>query len=67
MKKVVEVNTIAHFQTILLVLNKMIKRNHGHIVTISSVAGYLPSAGLADYNASKYGAVGIHEALSMEL
>lgn len=36
----------------------MIERDHGHIITMSSCAGLLPSAGLADYNASKYGVVG---------
>lgn len=45
----------------------MIKRDHGHIVSISSAAGYLPGPGLADYNASKFGVVGFHEALCGEL
>ena len=67
MAKTLEVNTTAHYATILEVFNKMVARDHGHIITISSVAGYLPSGGLADYNASKYGAVGIHEATTLEL
>lgn len=45
----------------------MIERNKGHIVTISSVAGYLNSPGLIDYNASKFGARAIHESLTLEL
>ena len=45
----------------------MIKKNHGHIVTIASVAGFSGSPRLVDYTASKFGAVGLHEALTMEL
>lgn len=67
MSKTLEVNTTAHFATILEVFDKMVKRDKGHIVTISSCAGFLPAAGLADYNGSKYGAVGIHESITLEL
>lgn len=66
-KKTLEINTISHFKTISLVLNKMINRNHGHIVTISSSAAYIPVSGCTDYNASKYAVLGMHEALSIEL
>lgn len=45
----------------------MVKRNHGHIVSICSAAGYLPVTQISAYNTSKYGVLGIHEALSMEL
>ena len=58
MAKTIEVNTIAHIYTTKNVINKMIARDHGHIVTISSCAGYLPGSGLVDYVASKYGVVG---------
>lgn len=45
----------------------MISKNHGHIITIASAAGLFGTAGLVDYCASKFGAVGIHESLTMEL
>ncbi len=45
----------------------MISKNHGHIITLASGAGLFGVAGLVDYCASKFGAVGIHESLSMEL
>ena len=57
MAKVVEVNASAHFFTTSNVFKKMIARNSGHIVTVASVAGYLPSAFLLDYCTSKSGAV----------
>ena len=45
----------------------MIAKNRGHIITISSSAGLFGVAGLMDYCASKFGAVGIHESLASEL
>jgi len=45
----------------------MMTLNHGHIVTISSIAGRSPTARLVDYCASKYGALGLHESLAVEL
>ena len=40
----------------LAVLPKMIEKNQGHIVTISSAAGVVGVPGLADYSASKHAA-----------
>ena len=45
----------------------MMERNHGHIVTIASIAGVIAAANLTDYCASKFAAVGFTEALSIEL
>ena len=45
----------------------MLAKNHGHIITIASGAGLFGTAGLVDYCASKFGAVGIHEAVVSEL
>ncbi len=45
----------------------MIANNRGHILTIASSAGIFGVAGLMDYCASKYGAVGLHESLTSEL
>ena len=45
----------------------MLARNHGHIVSIASIAGHVGVAGLCDYCSSKFGAVGFDEALHMEL
>jgi len=60
------VNTIAHFWTVKAFLPGMIERNDGHIVTIASAAGLVGVRGLADYCASKFGAVGFDEALRMD-
>ena len=45
----------------------MIDRNSGHIVTIASMAGHIGTAGLTDYCASKFGAVGFNESLRYEM
>lgn len=45
----------------------MIAKNHGHIITIASAAGLFGGPGMLDYCASKFGAVGIHEALTSDL
>ena len=42
-------------------------KNHGHIVTIASGAGLFAAPDLVDYCASKYGAVGIHSSITLEL
>lgn len=45
----------------------MKEKNHGHVITIASSAGLFGVASLMDYCGSKFGAVGIHEALASEL
>ena len=45
----------------------MMERNHGHIVSIASIAGFAPCNGMTDYCASKYAAVGFNDALELEL
>lgn len=67
MIKTMEVNTISHFWTLKAFLGSMLKKNHGHIVTVASLAGHIGSPRLIDYTASKFGAVGLHEALALEL
>jgi len=62
-----DVNTTAHFWTLKAFLPAMKSANHGHIVTIASTAGMFGVAGLSDYCASKYGALGLTESLKMEL
>ncbi|CAB0028512.1 unnamed protein product [Trichogramma brassicae] len=48
-------------------LKEMMRENHGHIVTIASVAGLLGTYNCTDYSATKFAAVGYHESLFTEL
>jgi len=67
MQKTMDVNINAHFWLSKSVLPSMLERNHGHVVTIASLAGIFGVTGLADYCASKFAAVGFDESLRMEL
>nr|XP_022916264.1 estradiol 17-beta-dehydrogenase 11-like [Onthophagus taurus]XP_022916265.1 estradiol 17-beta-dehydrogenase 11-like [Onthophagus taurus] len=62
-----EVNAISHFWTTKAFLPKMIQNQHGHIVTIASMAGHTGTKKLVDYCSSKFAAVGFDEALRVEL
>ena len=66
-KLTMDVNTTAHFWTIKGFLPDMIKYNKGHVCTIASGAGLSGMAGLMDYCASKFGAVGLSESLYFEM
>jgi all-trans-retinol dehydrogenase (NAD+) len=66
-QKTIDINITAHFWAVKAFLPEMIKDNCGHIVTISSGAGLIGTAGLADYSASKFAVFGFNEALRMEL
>jgi all-trans-retinol dehydrogenase (NAD+) len=65
--KTLQVNTIAILSTIREFLPGMIINKKGHIVTIASMAGLAGTPGLADYCASKSGAIAIDESLRIEL
>ena len=45
----------------------MVENNHGMIVTVASIAGYITAPSLVDYAASKSAAVSFHEGLASEL
>jgi short-subunit dehydrogenase len=45
----------------------MIAKNHGMIVTVASLAGYVSAPSMVDYAASKASAVTFHEGLAAEL
>ena len=45
----------------------MIEKNHGHIITVASVMGITGARNMADYSASKFGAIGFSESLRQDL
>lgn len=45
----------------------MMEKNHGHIVSVASIAGLVGAYQLTDYCSSKFAAVGLEEALRLEL
>ncbi|KAG8593632.1 hypothetical protein GDO81_000910 [Engystomops pustulosus] len=66
-EKTFDVNILAHFWITKSFLPAMMKKNYGHIATVASVCGHVGLTYLVDYCASKFGAVGFHECLTVEL
>jgi all-trans-retinol dehydrogenase (NAD+) len=66
-RKVFEVNTIAHFLMVREFLPAMVKKNHGHVVTIASMASFITIPQSVDYACTKASALAFHEGLSLEL
>jgi len=66
-RQTVDVNTLAHFWTLKAFLPGMIKEKAGHVVTVSSVMGFVGASRVADYVASKFALIGLHESLRYEL
>ncbi|KAK2812639.1 hypothetical protein FQN50_001285 [Emmonsiellopsis sp. PD_5] len=60
-------NLLAPFLLTKEFLPNMIKHNHGHIFSVSSMSAFIPPAQLADYAASKAGLVAFHESMALEL
>ncbi|XP_062055876.1 17-beta-hydroxysteroid dehydrogenase 13 [Lepus europaeus] len=65
--KTFEVNILGHFWITKALLPSMMKKNHGHIVTVASVCGHGVIPYLIPYCSSKFAAVGFHRALTSEL
>lgn len=61
------VNAVAPFLVTKAFLPNMIKKNHGHVVTIASLASFTTPAQMVDYCASKAAALAFSEGLSQEL
>jgi short-subunit dehydrogenase len=66
-EQLMQVNLLAPMALSSLFMADMIARRKGHIVNISSVAGWSAPAGLAHYSASKFGLRGFSEGLREEL
>lgn len=66
-RKIIEINLVAHFWMFQAFLPKMIELNRGHIVALSSMAGLMGFQNLVPYCGSKYAVRGVQEALSEEL
>jgi short-subunit dehydrogenase len=62
-----KVNTFAHYYLAQQFLPHMIENNHGMVVTVASLAGYVCAPALVDYAASKSAAIAFHEGLASEL
>ncbi len=62
-----QLNLLAPMRLCSLFLPGMVERGSGHVVNISSLAGWIGSHGLSAYCASKYGLRGFGEAVAADL
>mmetsp|Transcript_35091 Transcript_35091/g.34118 ORF Transcript_35091/g.34118 Transcript_35091/m.34118 type:complete len:177 (-) Transcript_35091:37-567(-) len=65
LKKTIEVNTLGVMYGIREFLPDMMKNNKGHIITVSSVSGFVGLAETIEYSASKAAATQIDECLKI--
>ena len=66
-KRIFDINVLAHFWIFQAFLPSMIQRNYGHVVALSSIAGIFGQPNLVPYCASKFAVKGLMEALYEEL
>jgi short-subunit dehydrogenase len=66
-ESLMQLNLLAPMRLCNSFVPQMIERGSGHIVNISSLAGWIGSPGLSSYCASKFGLRGFGEALSVDL
>ncbi|OJJ53323.1 hypothetical protein ASPSYDRAFT_94533 [Aspergillus sydowii CBS 593.65] len=62
-----EVNTVSHFLMVREFLPSMIAKNHGHIITIASMASFIGLGDMVEYSCTKASALAFHEGLRQEL
>lgn len=62
-----DVNTVSHFWTVKEFLPGMIQKDHGHIVTVASLASFAGVGEITDYSCSKAAALAFHEGLTQEI
>jgi hypothetical protein len=62
----IEVNLIGTITGAKLAIQRMLPRNRGHIVNVSSGVGRVPLPGSAVYSATKHATVGLTESLRLE-
>lgn len=62
-----DVNVFAGFHTVREFLPAMVRRDHGMVVTVTSLAGWITVPNMVDYGASKAAALAFHEGLAAEL
>jgi short-subunit dehydrogenase len=66
-RQTLDVNLLGPLNGLRAVLPGMVARGRGHVVNVASMAGKVAAPGLAVYNASKFGVVGLSAAMRAEV
>ncbi|KAL2214558.1 putative short-chain dehydrogenase/reductase 2 [Sarocladium strictum] len=66
-RRTFDVNIVAHFFLVREFLPFMIEKDHGHVITIASMASFATIASNTDYSCTKAAALAFHEGLTQEL
>lgn len=66
-RDIFDVNILSHFWLVQAFLPDMVRRDHGHVVSVASVASYITLAGNVEYSCTKAGVMAFHEGLGQEL
>ncbi|KAK6201932.1 hypothetical protein LQW54_009246 [Pestalotiopsis sp. IQ-011] len=66
-QRLLNVNVGALFWVAKEFLPAMVAKDHGHVVTVASLASFYTMAGIVDYCCSKAAALAFHEGLTQEL
>ena len=65
---IIQINVMGVVNGCRMFVPAMVDRGHGgHVVNLSSAAGYFPNPSLAAYSATKFAVLGLSEALRVEL
>ncbi|ANZ22556.1 beta-ketoacyl-ACP reductase [Buchnera aphidicola (Diuraphis noxia)] len=64
---VIKINLTSIFYLVKQVLQSMIKKRYGRIITIGSVIGQIGNKGQVNYSSSKSGLIGFHKSLALEV
>lgn len=66
-QKLIDINLTSHFTLIREFLPSMVQHNHGHVLTMASLASYYTHSHNVSYAASKNAVLAVHEGLTQEL
>jgi len=66
-RRTFEVNILSHFWTVKEFLPAMVKNDHGHVITIASIASFVTLGESVDYACTKAGTLAFHEGLTQEI
>ncbi|KAF3914804.1 hypothetical protein ABW20_dc0102352 [Dactylellina cionopaga] len=67
LQKITNINLLSHWKLLQEFLPAMITKNHGHVVSIGSLGGFVSVGGLGAYGSMKSALLSVHETLRQEL